>query len=183
MLPKRLDRKKIYESQWINLYTDRVLMPSGKIIEKYHFLDYPNDSVVVLLTNDKDEICFIKALRYTIQQIQWELPAGGIDKAEDVLKAAEREVLEETGFKTKALKLRYSFNPSNGMSNQTTQHVVVGKIDDSKQVDFDTDEVNETHWLSIAKTKELVENKAISDGISLIAILFYLNDVSHKNII
>jgi ADP-ribose pyrophosphatase len=182
MLPKRLDRKKIYESQWINLYTDRVLMPSGKIIEKYHFLDYPNDSVVVLLTNDKQDICFIKALRYTTQQIQWELPAGGIDKGEDILKAAEREVLEETGFKTRALKLRYSFNPSNGMSNQTT-HVVIGEVDVSKQVDFDTDEVNEIHWLSIPKVKELVENKEISDGISLIAILFYLNDVSHKNII
>ncbi|MFH1286232.1 MAG: NUDIX hydrolase [Candidatus Magasanikbacteria bacterium] len=182
MLPKRLDRKTIYESQWINLYTDRVLMPSGKIIEKYHFLDYPNDSVVVLLTNDKNEMCFIKALRYTTQNIDWELPAGGIDKNEDILKAAEREVLEETGFKTRALKLRYSFNPSNGMSNQTT-HVVIGEVDVSKQVDFDTDEVNEIHWLSIAKVKELVDNKEISDGISLIAILFYLNDVSHKNII
>ena len=133
MLPKRLDRKTVYESQLINLYADRVLMPSGKIREKYHFLDYPNDSVVVLLTNDNNEICFIKALRYTTQQVQWELPAGGIDKAEDVLKAAEREVLEETGFKTKALKLHYSFNPSNGMSNQTT-HVIVRKVDD-----FNTD--------------------------------------------
>ena len=140
MLPKRLDRKKIYESQWINLYTDRVLMPSGKIIEKYHFLDYLNNSMVVLLTKDKNEICFIKALRYTTQQIQWELPAGGIDKEENILRAAEREVLEETGFKTKTLKLRYSFNPSDGMSNQAT-HVVVGEVDDVKQVDFDTDEV------------------------------------------
>lgn len=157
-------------------------MPSGKIIEKYHFLDYPNDSVVVLLTNDKSEMCFIKALRYTTQNIDWELPAGGIDKGEDILKAAEREVLEETGFKTKALKLRYSFNPSNGMSNQTT-HVVVGEVAEYKQVDFDTDEVNEIHWLSVAKVKELVESKEISDGISLIAILFYLNDVPHKNII
>jgi len=182
MLPKRLDRKIIYESQWINLYTDRVLMPSGKIIEKYHFLDYPNDSVVILLTNDRNEICFIKALRYTTQRIDWELPAGGIDKGEEILKAAEREVLEESGFKTKALKLHYSFNPSNGMSNQTT-HVLIGKVEASKQVDFDTDEVNEIHWLSIAKVKELIENNEISDGISLMAILFYLNDVSHKNII
>ena len=51
------------------------------------------------------------------------------------------------------------------------------------QIDFNTDEVNEIHWLSIAKVKELIENKEISDGISLIAILFYLNDESHKHII
>ena len=179
MLPKRLNRKKVYESKWINLYTDKVLMPSGKIIEKYHFLDYPNDSVVVLLTNNKNEICFVKSLRYTTQQIQWELPAGGIDKGEDILKAAEREVLEETGFKTKSLKLHYSFNPSNGMSNQTT-HIVIGEVDDSVQVSFDTDEVNEVYWLSVSKVEELIENKEISDGISLIAILFYFNSIVNK---
>ena len=177
MFPKRLDRQTIYKSQWINLYTDKVLMPSGKIIEKYHFLDYPNDAVVVLLTNDKDEICFIKALRYTTQQIQWELPAGGVDKGEDILKAGEREVLEETGFKTKSLQLRYSFNPSNGMSNQTA-HVIVGKIDNSEPINFDTDEVNEVYWLSITKAKELIKNKEISDGISLMALLFYFNDMA-----
>ena len=99
MLPKRLDRKPIYESQWINLYIDKVLMPSGKIIEKYHQLDYPKDSITVLLFNAKSEICFIKSLRYTTQKIEWELPAGGVEKGEDVLAAAEREVMEETGFK------------------------------------------------------------------------------------
>lgn len=182
MLPKRLDRKTIYESQWINLYTDRVLMPSGKIIEKYHFLDYPNISVVVLLKNKDKKICFLKSLRYTTQKVQWELPAGGIEKNEDILKAAEREVLEETGFKTKALKLLYTFNPSSGMSNQTT-HVVGGEITDSQQADFDTDEVKEIHWLSPNKIKELVKNKEITDGISLIAVLLYLNEKSHKNII
>ena len=182
MLPKRLDRKIIYESQWINLYTDRVLMPSGKIIEKYHFLDYPNNSVVVLLSNNKNNICFIKALRYTTQQIQWELPAGGIDKDEGILKAAEREVLEETGFKTKALKLHYSFNPSNGLSNQII-HIVIGEINNSKQIYFDTDEVSEIHWLSPAKVKDLIANKEITDGVSLIALLLYFNDMSHKNII
>ena len=181
MLPKRLNRKTIYESQWINLYLDKVLMPSGEIIEKHPFLDYLFDSVVILLTNEKKEICFIRALRYTAQQIQWELPAGGVNKGERILTAAKREVLEETGFKTKTLKLRYSFNPSNGLSNQA-MHLVVGKIDNSKQIDFDTDEVNEIHWLSIPKVEKLIKNKEILDGISLMAILFYINELSHKNI-
>jgi len=80
-------------------------MPSGKIIGKYHQLDYPKDSVVVLLLNSKNEICFIKSLRYTTKKIEWELPAGAVEEDEDVLGAAEREVAEETGLKTKALKL------------------------------------------------------------------------------
>ncbi|MFH1620764.1 MAG: NUDIX hydrolase [Patescibacteria group bacterium] len=183
MLPKRLDRKPIYESQWINLYIDKVLMPSGKIIEKYHQLDYPKESITVLLLNTKSEICFIKSLRYTTQKIEWELPAGGVEKGEDVLAAAEREVMEETGFKTKALKLLYSYYPSNGMSNQNV-HIVFGEVEDNKQVEFDTDEVKEIHWLSSDEIKKLIAKNEISDGISLMPLLLHLSGiVSHKNII
>lgn len=44
--PEKLDRKVIYESDWISLYTDRVRMPDGEIIESYHRLHYPHESVV-----------------------------------------------------------------------------------------------------------------------------------------
>lgn len=183
MLPKRLDRKPIYESQWINLYLDKVLMPSGKIIEKYHQLDYPTESITLLLTNSAGKVCFIKSLRYTTQKVEWELPAGGIEKGEDAIKAAEREVLEETGFKTKALKLFYSYNPSNGMSNQNV-HIIFGEIDDDGQVGFDTDEVKEIHWLSLDEIKELIARNKISDGISLLPLLlFFSGIVPNKNII
>lgn len=34
--PQRLDRRTIYESSWVSLYVDRVRMPSGAIVERYH---------------------------------------------------------------------------------------------------------------------------------------------------
>jgi len=73
MLPKRLSRKTIYKSQWINLHVDRVKMPSGKIIEEYHFIDLLTDGVVALMMNLKKEICLVKAYRYQTQKIAWEL--------------------------------------------------------------------------------------------------------------
>ena len=136
-----------------------------------------------MLLNAKQEICFIKSLRYTTQKIEWELPAGGVEKGEDVLAAAEREVMEETGFKTKALKLLYSYNPSNGMSNQNV-HIIFGGIETGEQTEIDTDEVKEIHWLSLSEVKKLVANNEISDGISLMPLLLHLSGiVSHKNII
>jgi ADP-ribose pyrophosphatase len=175
MLPKRLDRKILFTSPWINLCDDKVLMPSGKIIENYYQLDYLFESVVILLENSKKEICFIKSLRYSTQKEEWEIPAGGIEKNENVLMAAEREVKEETGFQTKALKLVYSFNPSNGVSNQTI-HIVFGNIDEqNRPTDFDQDEVKEIHWFSTEKIKKLIAKNEIRDGVSLLPILLYLN--------
>lgn len=170
MLPKRLDRKTIYESKWINLFVDKVQMPSGKIIEKYHQLDYPNESVVALLLNSRNEICFIKSLRYTTQKIEWELPAGGVEKGEDVLAAAKREVVEETGFKVRSLKFVHTYNPSNGMSNQNA-HIVFGEVEEEKQEEFDTDEVGEVCWLSLEEIKDLIKKREITDGLSLMPLL------------
>ncbi len=172
-LPKKLARTSIYKSNWINLFTDRVQLPSGKIIDKYHMLDYPNQSVVVLVTNQKQEICFIKALRYTTQTIEWELPAGGIDPNETVLTAAKREFFEETGFETTQLELMYSFNPSNGMSNQVI-HLAKGILKNDNQANFDTDEVKGVFWLNKKQVLKLIAAKEIRDGLSLIGVLLSL---------
>lgn len=175
MFPKRLSRIPIYESPWIKLYTDKVELPSGKIIEKYHQLDYPSESVSVLIANIQGEICFIKSLRYTTQKEDWEIPAGQIEENESILDAAQREFFEETGLQTKDLKHTLSYNPSNGMSNQLV-HVVVGSLENTPQANFDKDEVTEVYWLTRQQIKEMIIKNEIMDGISLLPLLLYLND-------
>jgi 8-oxo-dGTP pyrophosphatase MutT (NUDIX family) len=175
-LPKRLERKKIYESEWINLYTDRVQMPSGKIIEKYHQLDYPSQSVTVLLENARGEVCFIRSLRYTLQSVEWELPAGGIDSGETPLEAAKRETQEETGLTPQDLQEIYSYYPSNGMSNQVVRVIRgrVGEIEIRESSPKDEDEVAQVQWLNPQEIRQLIAKKEIKDGISLVPLLFYL---------
>ena len=45
IMPKRLERKVIYESDFVCLYADKVKLPSGYIIEKYHQVHYPKEAV------------------------------------------------------------------------------------------------------------------------------------------
>ncbi|MEI7580087.1 MAG: NUDIX hydrolase [bacterium] len=176
MIPKRISRKVLYKSKWIDLYIDKVLMPSGKIIEKYHVLDYPKESVAVLLTNKSNEICMIKTFRYTTQDISWELPAGCVEKGEEILMAAEREVLEETGFTSNNLRPLFSFFPSNGMSNQKV-HVILGNVKTFKGGIIDSDEVKEVVWLSESKITQMIQKQEITDGISLLPLLFFFNQL------
>ena len=55
-LPEKLDRKIIYESDWVSLYLDKVRMPDGRIFNTYHKLHYPHESVSVVIVNEKNEI-------------------------------------------------------------------------------------------------------------------------------
>lgn len=71
-----LDRKVIYESDWVSLYSDKVRMLDGRIFNTYHKLHYPHESVCIVIVNEKNE------------------------KPEEV---ARRECLEETGCTLKDL--------------------------------------------------------------------------------
>ena len=52
MMPERLASKTIYESDWISLYEDKVKMPDGSIIDSYHRLHFPHESVCVVSPRD-----------------------------------------------------------------------------------------------------------------------------------
>lgn len=171
-LPERLERTTIYESDYVCLYTDRVKLPSGQIIEKYHQVHYPHESVSIVIFNEKDEILMIREKRYTVGRLEWEIPAGRIEDGETKEEAARREAMEETGCTIKDLKFLCSQNPANGMCDNVL-HVFAAKVDFESKIQ-DVDEVAYNTWMPVAEVKELLKNNETKDGVSILAILFAL---------
>lgn len=172
LFPERLDRNKVYECGIFSLYTDKVKLPSGYIIEKYHQIHHHHEGVSIVVFNDKDEILMIREMRYTVGHLEWEIPAGGVEDGESIEEAARREVMEETGCTVKDLKFLCSQNPSNGMSDQL-MHVFGAKVDSEGRIN-DTDEVADKVWMPIAEVKELLRSNQTKDGIAILAILYAL---------
>ena len=171
-LPERLERTTIYESDYVCLYTDKVQLPSGQIIDKYHQIHYPHESVTIVIFNEKDEILMIREKRYTVHRLEWEVPAGRIEDGETKEQAAIREAMEETGCTLKDLKFLVSQNPANGMSD-STNHVFAAKVVSEESI-LDVDEVAYKQWMPVSKVKEMLKNNETKDGISILAILFAL---------
>ena len=171
-MPERLERTTIYESEYVSLYTDKVRLISGYIIEKYHQIHYSKESVVVVIFNEKKDILFIHNRRYTVGHLEWEIPAGGVDQGENIEMAAKREAREETGCELQNLKYLCSQNPSNGMSDETI-HVFAAKVSAESQIQ-DTDEVGHKRWFTEAEYLELLRTNGTKDGVSILAILYAL---------
>ncbi len=170
MIPIRLNRNVIYESDWVNLYTDKVQLCDGKIIEEYHYLHYPNESVCAVLENDSNELLLIKSNRYVTGREEWEVPAGRIEDKETIEQALIREVKEETGYEINDFKYLCNFNPNNGMSNLKIHayYVKVGR----KTSDYDHNEVKDICWFSKDIVKDMIFRNEIQCGVSLLALLF-----------
>lgn len=171
-MPTRLTRTTIYESDHVCLYTDKVRLPSGYIIEKYHQIHYPKEAVAVVIFNEKDDILFIHNRRYTVGHLEWEIPAGKIEPGEDVKAAAEREAKEETGCELQNLKFLCCQNPCNGMSDALV-HVFAARVSAESQI-LDTDEVSGKRWFTKEEYMELLRTNGTKDGVSILAVLYAL---------
>jgi 8-oxo-dGTP pyrophosphatase MutT (NUDIX family) len=83
---------------WLILRQDQVRLPQGKIIPDYFVLEYPDWINVIAQTRD-GRLVFIRQFRHALGSVHFELPAGVYDPDDGtLLEAAQRELLEETGF-------------------------------------------------------------------------------------
>ena len=172
-LPQKLDRKILYESDWICLYADKVRMPDGQSISPYHKLHYPHASACVVIVNDRDEILMIQARRYVTARLEWEIPAGRVEENETPEEAARRECMEETGCILKDLTFLCCQNPSNGMSDLKV-HVFGARVE--KETDtFDENEVRSKMWVPKERVLEMLKANEIRCGVSMLALLYAIN--------
>ncbi len=82
---------------WVT--TDHVQEPGG--VRARRDVIHHTGSVVVLAVDDSTSpprVLLERQYRHAAQDYLWELPAGRIDPGEQELKAAKRELLEETGY-------------------------------------------------------------------------------------
>lgn len=71
-------------------------LPNG--MTENFFIDKGKDSVQIFaVTKDQQVVC-VRQFRAGQEEVQIELPGGGLESDEDPLKAAARELLEETSF-------------------------------------------------------------------------------------
>ncbi|MBE5868260.1 MAG: NUDIX hydrolase [Lachnospiraceae bacterium] len=145
-------------------------MPDGRIFDTYHKLHYSHESVSVVIVNEKNEILMIQSKRYVTSRLEWEIPAGRIEKNESPECAARRECLEETGCTLKDLTYLCCYNPSNGMSDLKL-HVFGAKVS-TESMEIDANEVNAKKWIPKDKVIDMLKNNETQCGISILALLY-----------
>lgn len=111
-----LGRKYAYRSPWCAFRVDEVRLPSGVEIE-YGVLEAVGFAAVVAVT-DSGDVVLVRQWRQPVGDFTLELPSGGVEVGEDPIAAAERELLEETGYRAEGLEHLTSVHTSTGRSTE-----------------------------------------------------------------
>lgn len=113
---KTLSSEQVYQGHFLKVQKDEVLLPDGKVSQREYIL-HPGASLVVPILDDGNVIV-LRQYRHSCKQIFWEFPAGKIDKGEEPLQTAHRELQEETGYTAKSMRYLTSIHPVIGYANE-----------------------------------------------------------------
>lgn len=92
-----LSSEYLFKRPWLTARRDHVKLPTGAEIPEYYILEYPDWVNVIALTVD-GKMVMIRQYRHGIGEARYEICAGVVEQGEDPLKAAQRELYEETGY-------------------------------------------------------------------------------------
>jgi 8-oxo-dGTP pyrophosphatase MutT (NUDIX family) len=101
----------------VRVRTDTVRMPGGQTADR-EIVEHPG-AVAVLGRGESGRVLMIRQYRHPVGRLLWEIPAGLRDKpGEPLLAAAERELLEETGYRAAGWRVLGDFFTSPGFSTE-----------------------------------------------------------------
>jgi len=168
---KVLESTVIYDGPIFGVRRDRVLEPGGLETTR-ELISHPG-SVVVLPVFKDGRILMIQQYRHATRQYLWELVAGRIDRGESPKKAAARELMEETGYRAKKLKVFLDVFPTPGFLEERMYILLAtGLTEGEAQPEFDEKIVS--HAYKVTELKTMMKSGELRDAKSIAGILYYL---------
>ena len=169
---KVLSSKEAYRGPVFWVTTDDVIEPTGVRVRRD--VVRHSGSVVVLAVEEGHggpKILLEKQYRHAAGKFLYELPAGRIDEGENELKAAKRELLEETGYSARSWKriLRFWASPgfvAEAMSIYLARDLKAGAAHPEE------DEVIEVKFVPLEQAARMVVSGVIQDAKTIAGVLW-----------
>ena len=129
-------------------------------------------SAVMMSVDDRRRILLVRQYRLPARQSLWELPAGSLDEGETPLRAAKRELKEETGYRAKTWKKLITFYPSPGFLTETMTIYLATDLREGAAAPMD-DERIEARWFPASEVEKMVLEGRIVDAKTIIGYFIW----------
>jgi ADP-ribose pyrophosphatase len=165
----------IYNGPVFGIRRDEVIEPSG-VRATREMITHPG-SVVVLPVLPDGRIPLIQQYRHATRQYLWELVAGRMDPGETPKIAAARELIEETGYRAKSLRVFLDVFPTPGFLEER-MFILLAEGLTAGEAEPEEDEKIISRAYSREQLEEMIRTGKLRDAKSIAGILFYFRFLS-----
>lgn len=172
--PGKISGRRSYTGRIIAVDTDTVRFPNGSTGE-LDMIRHPGASAVVPFlsepSGDDPQLLLIKQYRYAAEQYLYEVPAGRLEPGEDPRDCAIRELREEAGCTARSIEFLTTIYTTPGFTDERI-HLYLATGLERGETAHEADEFMTIETMALSQALRLIEEGSISDGKTVVAILF-----------
>lgn len=177
---KLLSSKRVIAGKVFDLQIDEIEYESGnKSIREVAL--HPGGAVVVAVKED-GKIILVKQFRYPFQKFLIELPAGKLNKDEDPLLCARRELEEETGYTCERIVKLGSILTTPGFCTEVLYIYHAEKLKAGNHKREEGELSMQVLELSLEEIESKIKTGEIADAKTICGIYYYKNSLSKNNL-
>ena len=170
----KLSSTKVFSGKLLQVHRDEVRLPDGNTGVR-EYIRHPG-AVVILPLTASGELILERQHRYPLGRDFIEVPAGKIDPGEQPFACAQRELLEETGYKARDWRFITTVYPCIGFADERLIYYL------AQDLEFeghrrDADEFLEIFSLPLAQALAMVQTGEICESKTIIG-LFWLEKIT-----
>jgi ADP-ribose pyrophosphatase len=171
LMEKTISQKEIFSGRVIDVVLEEVELPNGKTSTR-EIVKHPGAVAVIAMTDD-NKIVMVRQYRKALERTLVEIPAGKLEKGEEPLVTAKRELEEETGYVCNSMKHLISFYTSPGFADEIVHLYLAENIKKKENAaSLDEDEFVDVLELTLEEALQYLEEKQIYDAKTAYALQY-----------
>ena len=171
---KRLSSEYLIKRPWLTARRDKVQLPDGRIMDEYYVLEYPTWINVVAITRS-GEMLLVRQYRHALGQTNFEIVAGVVEKDEEPLAAARRELLEETGFGGGQWRELMQLSANSSTMTNITHCFLAEGVEKLSDPHLDATEDIEVYLFPKEKVKEMLQQGEFMQALMVAPLYRYFS--------
>jgi 8-oxo-dGDP phosphatase len=157
----------------ITVRADQVRMPDDQVAERC-VVTHPG-AVAVLALDDATRVLMIRQYRHPVGRLLWEIPAGLRDAdGESPLQTAQRELLEETGYRAREWHTLVDYFSSPGFSTERLRVFLARGLElagENGHMRQHEEKFIVTEWVALAEAVRLALDGKLRNGPAVMGVL------------
>ena len=168
---KRVKRERVYQGTIVDVYKDYMEFSNGNH-EVWDYIHHKGAAAVIPVMDD-GRLLMVRQYRNALDRFTLELPAGGLDQADEPGRdCSARELEEETGYRTEKLEYLMSLNTTVAFCDEAIDIFVARNLIPSHQ-HLDEDEYIEVEAWELKDLMQLIYDGKMTDAKTVAAISTY----------
>lgn len=165
---KPIHSSHVFDGKLLQVYYDEAELPDGTISSR-EWIKHPGASAIVPVFED-GTIMLVKQFRYPPRKLFIEVPAGKLDPGETPIKAAKRELLEESGLSCQNIMETGSFYPAIGYADEIIYSFAAWGLTEQGK-NSDDDEFLLNYRLPFTEAMNMIAKGHIKDGKTICTLM------------